>query len=87
MQNARVLRRMEIPASQRRRGYRDMKSETIMLTITLALAIALVTGLVVLPAAAAAAAAAIQLLQDADNNTLEQVHHKSKHDKEGKHNV
>jgi Na+-driven multidrug efflux pump len=74
---------MEIPASQRRRGYRDMKSETIMLTITLALAIALVTGLVVLPAAAEA----IQLLQDADNNTLEQVHHKSKHDKEGKHNV
>jgi Na+-driven multidrug efflux pump len=74
---------MEIPASQRRRGYRNMKSETIMLTITLALAIALVIGLVVLPAAAEA----IQLLQDADNNTLEQVHHKAKHDKKDKHNV
>ena len=47
-----------------------MKSETIMLTITPALAIALVAGLVVLPAAEA-----IQLLQDADNNTLKQVHH------------
>jgi hypothetical protein len=59
-----------------------MKSETIMLTITLALAIALVAGLLVLPAAEA-----IQLLQDADNNTLEQVHHKAKHDKKDKHNV
>jgi hypothetical protein len=59
-----------------------MKSETIMLTITLALAIALVAGLLVLPAAEA-----IQLLQDTDNNTLEQVHHKAKHDKKDKHNV
>ena len=59
-----------------------MKSETIMLTITLALAIALVTALVVLPAAEA-----IQLLQDADNNTLEQIHHKAKHDKKDKHNI
>jgi hypothetical protein len=73
---------MESPASQRRRGYRNVKSETIMLTITLALAIALVAGLVVLPAAEA-----IQLLQEADNNTLEQVHHKAKHDKKDKHNI
>lgn len=49
MQNARVLGRMEISASQRRRYKHIMKSETIILTITPALAIALVAGLVVLP--------------------------------------
>jgi hypothetical protein len=48
-----------------------------MLTITLALAIALAAGLIVVPAAEA-----IQLLQDSDNNnTLEQLHHKEKHQK------
>ena len=59
-----------------------MKSETIMLTLTISLAIALVAGLLVLPTAEA-----IQLLQDADNNTLQQVHHKANLDKNDKHNV
>ena len=59
-----------------------MKSETIMLTLTISLAIALVAGLIVLPTAEA-----IQLLQDADNNTLEQAHHKAKHDMKDKPNV
>jgi hypothetical protein len=54
----------------------------MMATITITLAVALVAGSVVLPAAEA-----IQLLQDADNNTLEQVHHKAKHDKKDKHNI
>jgi hypothetical protein len=60
--------------------YMNIKTETIILTITLALTIALVRGLVVI-------AVIEQARPIEDGNTLAQVHHKAKHIKKDKHNI